>query len=263
MKLSVITVNLNGERFLPFAIASVLSQNYEDFEYILVDGGSTDGSLDVIKRAAAGDKRVRWTTGSDAGIADAMNKGVAMATGDVVSFLHSDDCYATNDVLSVVARAWAETSSAVWATGGLALINAAGVCFKELPARRYSYARLLRSNILYHPATFVSSHVLRACPFDTTLKLAMDYDLWLRLGELASPVILGRPLAQFRVHSGSRSIAAADAALVEEYHVRRRFLKSRNLWQIWLPLDCFVKRVLNRLFIKHLCAESQRAVCCS
>ena len=93
MKISIITITLNSRKYLDKSISSVLSQDHQNLEYIFVDGGSTDGTLEIIKKYAEKDQRIRWISEPDRGIADAMNKGVALATGDIIAHLHSDDSY--------------------------------------------------------------------------------------------------------------------------------------------------------------------------
>jgi glycosyltransferase involved in cell wall biosynthesis len=252
MKITIVTVNLNGNRFLAQGIDSVLRQDYPELEYIIIDGGSTDGSLATIEQAAGRDQRISWTSGSDQGIADAMNKGISLASGDVVGFLHSDDCYPSADVITSVVAGFEGSPGAIWLTGGIDFINAQGYCFRSFPVRTYNYNRLIRSNQLFHPATFVRTDILRQNQFDPDLKLAMDYDLWLRIGSLSAPVLLDRSLACFRVHSGSCSIRHSDAALVEEYAIRRHYLRARGRVAFPHYLACLVKRVLNRAFVLGL-----------
>jgi glycosyltransferase involved in cell wall biosynthesis len=252
MKVSIITVNLNGNRFLAESIDSVLGQDYREVELLIIDGGSTDGSLVTIEEAAGQDSRVRWISEKDRGIADAMNKGITLATGDIIGFLHSDDRYPGQDVISQVVAAFASRHAALWLTGGISLITEAGVPFCTFEVRRYSYKRLIRSNILFHPSTFVRKETLRSCQFDANLRLAMDYDLWLRLGALGDPLLMDQPLSCFRVHQGSRSLQAADEALAEEFAIRHRFLASRGRLTCPYRLHYMVKRVLNRIFIRGL-----------
>jgi glycosyltransferase involved in cell wall biosynthesis len=101
-KLSIITITFNSEEYLDHTIRSVAAQTYPNFEYIVVDGASTDGTLDIIKRH---EQHIdRWVSEPDGGIADAMNKGVAIATGDFVYFLHSDDYLGSDEALSEACR---------------------------------------------------------------------------------------------------------------------------------------------------------------
>jgi len=253
MKISVITVNLNGSRFLTESIESVLGQNHQEVELVIVDGCSTDESLAIIEAAAGRDCRVRWISEPDKGIADAMNKGISLTSGDIVGFLHSDDRYPEPGTLSAIAAEFVATPDAVWLTGGIDLINAQGETFRSYRVRRFNYTRLVRSNILFHPATFVRTDALRGCGmFDPGLRLAMDYDLWLRLGALGDPILLDRSSACFRVHGDSRSIRAAGDALAEEFAIRCRFLRGMGRRLFPFYLDYQVKRILNMFFIRRL-----------
>jgi hypothetical protein len=155
-------------------------------------------------------------------------------------------------VISRVVAAFASRPEAFWLTGGMSLIKETGVPFRTFAVRRYSYKRLVRSNILFHPSTFVRKETLRSCPFDANLRLAMDYDLWLRLGALGDPLLLDQSLSCFRVHQGSRSLQAADEAMTEEFAIRRRFLASRGQMAWPYRMHYLVKRLLNRMFIRGL-----------
>ncbi len=253
MKLSIVTVNLNGNRFLAESMNSTLGQDHQDLELLVIDGGSSDGSLATIQAAAERDPRVRWISEPDKGIADAMNKGVSMATGSLVGILHSDDCYAGVGTLAAVAAGFASQPDALWLTGGLELINQEGQVFRNFPVRRYSYSRLVRSNILFHPATFVRAETLRTSGmFNPELKLAMDYDLWLRLGALGDPILLDQNLACFRVHDESRSIQAADDALAEEFEIRLRYLRDSGKSVLPYFFHHLAKRIVNAVFVRGL-----------
>jgi len=258
MKVSIVTVNLNGGPFLREALTSVLAQDYRDLELIVIDGGSSDDSLDIISTTSEGDRRLRWLSQPDSGIADAMNRGVSLATGEIVGFLHSDDRYPANDVISSVVKAFQANPDKSWLSGALILINQRGEPLRTLPVRRYSWSRLLRANILFHPATFVRTAVLLDHPFDTGLRLAMDYDLWLRLGLRGAPLLLPQPLAAFRVHAGSCSVQSADAAQAEEFAIRCRFLRAQGKSLIASRLQYVVKRLLNRYIVHAIQRESMR-----
>ncbi len=233
MKISIITVNLNGNRFLQQAIDSVVGQNFPDIEYLIIDGGSTDGSLTTITNAAARDGRIKWISGPDMGIADAMNKGILLATGDIVGMLHADDFYTSDDVLGIVDTAFAGMPTAKWVTGGACLVNESGESIRKIRARRYSFRRLVRSNIIIHPSTFILRQaLLDAGGFNATFKFAMDYDLWLRLGNFSAPLSLDAIFSSFRIHEGSLSTKYADSAFAEEQLIRTDYLK-RNGYLLW------------------------------
>jgi len=227
MRFSVVTVCLNPGRYLEETIKSVLGQDAAELDYCLIDGGSTDGTLDTLRHFAAADPRIRWSSAPDAGIADAMNRGVSCCQGEIVAFLHADDRYPDRTVLGDVRDGFAKAPHALWLTGAIREIDARGKVVCERPARAFSYRRLLRNNIIYHPATFVRREAFdRVGRFDTDLRYAMDYDLWLRLGKISPPITAGRVLAEFRIHAGSLSTAHRQAAIDEEYQVRLRYVRS-------------------------------------
>ncbi|UFS69719.1 glycosyltransferase [Geomonas sp. RF6] len=260
MRISVITVCHNSASYLEQTITSVLGQSYRDLEYIIVDGGSCDATVQIIKAHAARDPRVRWVSEPDGGISDAMNKGVRMASGEIVAHLHSDDFYPHERVLEAVASAWVEHGDPHWLTGGVHLVDREGRFLREVKVRRYSCRRLIHSNILLHPATFVRRTSFLACGgFDTSLSFCMDYHLWLRLGALGNPILVPQALASFRVHGGSRSTAQAAAAYAEEFRVRCAFLEERGLWRLPYRIEYLVKRHLNRLFMNRLAASADGA----
>ncbi len=227
MKVSVITVCLNAVNYIDQTLKSILSQDYHNIECIVVDGGSTDGTLEIIERMAGEDDRIHWWTGPDSGISDAMNRGVERATGEIVAHLHADDFYATNSVIATVVGRFDRHPEVIWATGGIREIDESGRSIRDIPVRHYSARRLLRNNVILHPATFVrrSAFEVVGC-FDTSLKYAMDYDLWLRLAKVGTPVVIDQVLTCFRVHSGSLSSVNRIDTFEEEYQVRKRFLSG-------------------------------------
>lgn len=253
MKISVITVCFNSARYIEKTMSSVLNQSFPDLEYVIVDGGSSDGTVEMIKARAALDARITWVSEPDRGISDAMNKGVRLASGEVIAHLHSDEFYLDGEVISEVAAAFRNNPGAVWLTGGSHFVDQEGRFLREIKVRRYSYRRLIHANIILHLATFIRRNVfLAAGGFDLTLHYCMDYHLWLRLGAIGDPVRIKRPLACFCVHSGSRTIAQAAASYAEVYRIRMAFLEARKLWQFPYRIEHLVTRQLNRLFMKRL-----------
>lgn len=214
---SIITCTWNSARYLDESISSVLMQDYPHIEYIFVDGGSDDGTLERIRALGRPFRLVENVRG---GISHAMNEGVRAATGDVVAHLHSDDYYLRPDVLSTVAR-HLDASGRGWLFGRIRQDIGGTLRAEGYVAPRFSMSRLLRRNFIPHPATFVRRDLmLRAGCFDTGLKYAMDYDLWLKLARLAEPVQLDEPFAAFRVHEGSASTKNRLAAMEEDFRVR-------------------------------------------
>lgn len=179
MRFSIITVTFNSDKFLVETIKSVLSQDYADFEYIIVDGGSTDGTVEIIKDFASQDCRIRWISEPDNGISDAFNKGISMATGDIVGIINSDDMYAVG-ALGAVADLFAADSSCDVVHGDMIRFQGDRPLFRLKPAAVDD--QIWHDMPINHPATFVTRRSYDLVGgFDTTLKVAMDYELVLRL----------------------------------------------------------------------------------
>jgi glycosyltransferase involved in cell wall biosynthesis len=222
---SVVTVVYNGEKHIEQTIRSVLEQSYRPVEYIVVDGGSTDGTIDIL--AKYGDRIDYWISEPDKGISDAMNKGILLSTGELIAHLHADDFFANPSVLSSVCSEYLRRQGILWMTGGINIVAREGKILEEIKARKYSYKRLIRGNILLHPATFVTRQAFeKVGVFDTGYRYAMDYDLWLRLGAVADPVVLDLQVACFRAHDESRSIAGSERAYDESWRIRKKHLQG-------------------------------------
>lgn len=214
---SIITCTRNSEPWLAESIRSVLGQEAVDIEYIFVDGGSTDGTLERISQI---DYPVTLIKNRCHGISDAMNAGLAVATREIVAYLHSDDFYLHADVLKIVAESF-RTTRCHWLFGRTLNIIDGQLTPEGYTAPRYSQRQLLRGNFIPHPACFVKrSLLLQAGGFDTKLRYAMDYDLWLRLSRMAEPLQMDMPLTAFREHAGSLSTRERSAAMREDLQVR-------------------------------------------
>jgi glycosyltransferase involved in cell wall biosynthesis len=258
-RISIITISYNCAGFIRQALDSVVAQDYADLDYIVVDGGSTDGTLEIIKKYADRDVRIRWISEPDEGIADAMNKGLAMAEGEIVGHLHGDDFYIRKDVLSTVIAMFSANPGAIWLTGGAHLVNADGKVLREIKVRNCTYRRQLCVNRVIHPSTFVKKSALeKVGRFDTSLRYAMDYDLWLRLGQEAGPLHLDQVLAAFRVHGGSLSASESEQAFAEEYEVRRKYLRG-NLPRLFINYLYFsTMKPFHKRYIGNLLGRGRR-----
>lgn len=233
MKISIITPSFNQAHYLRETADSVLSQTGDfDLEWICIDGGSTDGSVEFLK--SMNDPRVIWISEKDAGQSDAINKGLSRASGDVVAWLNSDDLYLPG-ALAAVADAFSTKSNAQWVVGRYqivsddkAVIRQRIVTYKERFMRRYAYRSLLRENFIPQMAVFWRREFgQRVGPLDLSLHFTMDYDLWLRMGKLADPVCVDQVLAQFRIHDASKTGVINRAQFDEGYAVARRYTADR------------------------------------
>ncbi|WP_081933577.1 glycosyltransferase family 2 protein [Massilia sp. 9096] len=218
---SIVTCTWNSVATLADTLASVQRQSCRDVEHIFVDGGSTDGTLEMIA-AYPGRKRVlRDVKG---GISRAMNQGIEAASGEFLAHLHSDDYYAGDDVLASVAERFA-SERVDWVVGAVQVLKDGQFIppYKVLPFTYRSFAA--GHAWVAHPAVFIRRSAFgQVGMFDEGLKYAMDVDLWLRLGRVARPATLDRALTIFRDHAGSVSSANKIKARQEEFQVRKRYL---------------------------------------
>lgn len=225
-RFTIVTCTRNSAATLGDTLASLHNQSWRDFEHVFVDGGSRDGTLDMLA-AYRGNKRILH--GVDGGISRAMNAGIAAARGAIVAHLHADDYYAGPEVLAQVARQF-EATGAAWVVGNIQVLRD-GVLAAPYPLRPFSYrAYVAGRTTIPHPAVFVRREwFARVGAFDPGLRYAMDIDLWLRMAAAAAPVQLDATLAVFREHAGSVSSANRIRARQEEFRVRRRHARRAPL----------------------------------
>lgn len=217
LTLSIITCTWNSEKYLPESINSVLKQDYSNIEYIFVDGGSTDKTLDLINAVPRPVKLLENVTG---GIARAMNEGIRVATGDVVAHIHSDDYYLGSDTLSLVAETF-ESTQCKWLFGRIMSDLDGALQAEGYEVPRYTHKRFLHRNFLPHPATFIQRNVFNEVGvFSEKLRYAMDYDLFLRIANRYTPQQLDKHIAAFRRHDGSTTQANQLKSFLEDYQVR-------------------------------------------
>jgi glycosyltransferase involved in cell wall biosynthesis len=171
--ISIVTVCLNAEKYLERCITSVISQTYKNVEYIIVDGGSTDGTLEIIEKY--GSKITRWISENDRGIYDAMNKGIEMCRGDYIGLLNSDDYYAEN-ALQIIADAICNNDDVDVMYGNTMILRDNGNFLKK-----YNHANLFDDMVINHSTCFIKSAIYNLHKYDFTLKIAADYGLLLRL----------------------------------------------------------------------------------
>ena len=185
MKITIITATYNSGRTVRDTLRSVLLQNYTDYEYLIVDGGSTDATIDIVREyEPLFGGRMRWISEPDKGIYDAMNKGIGMATGDVVGFLNSDDFYTTSNCLLSVAQAFGKTKELDAIYGDIHYVNDYDL---KTCARYYSskcFRRwLMRLGFMpAHPSFYCRRSIYEKYgKFDTRYKVAADFECLLRL----------------------------------------------------------------------------------
>jgi glycosyltransferase involved in cell wall biosynthesis len=248
---SIVTPSYNQRRFLQETIQSVLAQDYPNFEYIIVDAGSTDGSLEIIKQYS--NRLAWWVSEPDQGQTDGLNKGFAHAKGEIFAWLNSDDTYQPGAISEAVKSMLAHPECAM-VYGDANLINEQGNIIGRFPARQTTLKQMLRGSVhIPQQTTFFWARLWRQVgPLDPTFYFAMDYDLWVRLAKLAPLVYVPRLWANFRLHGTGKSVANDARCYPEMIRVYRRegggpisWLALRwllrRLVYAWLPLRLRVK----------------------
>jgi len=234
---SVVTPSYNQAAYLEYTLRSVLGQDYPRVEYIVVDGGSTDGSVDLLRRYA--DRLAWWVSEPDAGQADALRKGFARARGEILAWLNSDDMYAPGAIAAAV-RALLQHPDAGWVVGDALSVDATGRPFHHHRGGPWGLAELMTLHILPQPAVFFRrTWYARVGGVDPSFRYLMDHHLWLRLARAAGPpVYVPQVWAFARYHPQAKNLAQAagfgaealrlarwlsqDPAYAAEYASRRR-----------------------------------------
>ncbi len=209
---SVVTPTFNMADRLPRCVASVASQSYARIEHVVVDGGSLDGTKEYL----ASQPHLRWVSEPDNGQSDALNKGFAMADGDILTWLNADDVLLPGAVEAVVEALRSHPGSG-WAYGDLEVRRGAEKWVSKSPPQ-LSTSSFCRGNVISQPGTFFTAAALQqAGGIDEDFHLTMDFELWLRFTEAEiGAVYLPVPLATFEVHGGSKTGTAGGLAFAME-----------------------------------------------
>lgn len=206
---SIITPSYNQVQFLEIAMRSVLEQDYPDLEYWVMDGGSTDGSLEIILKYA--DRLKGWVSEKDKGQADGINKGFKRSRGEIVAWLNSDDRYLPGAVSQAVTL-FEQHPEAAFVYSDVESIDENGKSFNLMHYGNWKLADLMQFNIIGQPGVFMNRAVLeRAGYLDPNYQYLLDHHLWLRMAAIAAPLHAGRQVwAQARIHGKAKNVADAE-----------------------------------------------------
>ena len=232
-KISIITPSYNQAEFIERTIQSVLDQNYPDLEYIIMDGGSTDGTVEILKKY---DGKITWRSEKDNGQSDAINKGLEMAVGDIVAYLNSDDTYEPG-ALEKVAEFFQKNPDKKWVYGKCKIINENDVeirkpitWYKNFLLKKFSFAKLLSENFISQPATFWKRELLNEIGyFNENEHFCMDYEYWLRIGQKYPAGVISEYLANFRYYQNSKSGSVNKKQFQDELRIAKKYGQGKIL----------------------------------
>lgn len=227
---SIITPSYNQANFLERTILSVLNQDYSNIEYIIMDGGSTDGSLEIIKKYSH--RLKHWKSEKDLGQTDAINKGFSTAQGEVFAWINSDDTYEPNAVSEAVDYLTNHPEIGM-VYGDCNFIDSDDEVIGKFNAKQTDYEKL-KTGFVHIPqqASFWRAELWhRVAPLDTSIYFAMDYDLWLRFSKISKITYYPKLWANFRLHGDAKSISEDDRCWPDMLKIH-----YRNGGKWWQPI---------------------------
>ena len=241
---SIVTPSYNQASYLEATLRSVLEQDYPNIEYIVVDGGSTDGSVDILRRYS--DRLAWWVSEEDKGQTDAINKGFAHANGEILAWLNSDDTYKPRAVAEAVKFLCGRPEVGL-VYGDANYIDENGHVIGHFPAAQTD-SRLLRRGYVHIPqqsAFFRAALWREVGPLDPSFYFAMDYDLWVRLARIAPVQYVPHLWADFRLHASGKSVVADDRCWPEMLKVHYR---DGGSWFSIIQAKYLIRRAIGPLW---------------
>ena len=224
---SIVTPSFNQASYLEQTMQSVLDQDHADIEYLVIDGGSTDGSVDIIKRYAS--RLAYWVSEKDTGQADAINKGMARTKGEIVAWLNSDDYYLPGAVSAAV-KAFDENPEVVLVYADMLAVDQNGQTFNTLRYRQLTIEDLLCFQIIGQPAVFMRRAAFeKAGGLDLSYHFLLDHQLWLRIACFGKILHIPQAWAAARYHPAAKNRAHAAAFGQEAFRILEFVERDTNL----------------------------------
>ena len=204
MKISIVTPSYNQDKFLEETIKSVLSQDHDNIEYLIIDGNSNDTSVDIIKKYES--QIAYWESKPDKGQTEAINKGIKRATGDVIAYLCSDDTYEPG-IFKFVVNTFKENPHIDLIYGGCYWIDEESKILRKKIPPKFNRKKLLKDNYIYQPSVFFKKRVFEKFGFfSEELHYGMDYEYWLRISNNCRFHFTDKILSNYRLHNHSKSV---------------------------------------------------------
>jgi len=241
---SIVTPSYNQAKFLERTIQSVLDQDYPHLEYYVIDGGSNDSSVEIIKKYQ--DSLTGWLSENDQGQTDAINKGFSLCQGEIMAWLNSDDIYLPGAISSAV-NFLQENTDVGMVYGDTDLIDSDGRLIGKFNAQQTDYQRLMRGGVyIPQPAAFWRRELWEQVgPLDTSLYFAMDYDLWVKFAKISTIRYNPQTWAAFRIHGEGKTTLADVRCWPEMKKVYQR--EGGGIISLFM-VKYFIRRLLGPLW---------------
>ncbi len=236
-KISVVIPSYNKVEYIQETLDSIVSQSYPNLEVIIQDGGSIDGTIEIIKKYAKKyPEIIQWESKKDRGQTDAINKGLKKAAGEILTFINADDVY-ERGALNKVSKYFGKHPDTLWLAGKGRLIDENGrekskwvTTYKNILLKLNRHVLLLMVNYLEQPSVFLSRKAYkRHGLFTGTREYVMEYDLWLKLGEAEMPKVLNSYLSSFRLSKGNISTTQYDGVLKTDLEIVKKYTANKIL----------------------------------
>jgi len=247
---SIVTPSYNQASYLEQTITSVLNQDYPHIEYIIVDGASTDNSVDIIEKYKS--KLAYWVSEKDTGQADAINKGFAHATGEIIAWLNSDDYY-LEGTLSAAVKIFEENPDVVLAYGNMLAVDEHGKTFNTLNYKQLTLEDLLCFQIIGQPAVFMRRSALQKTGgLDPAFHFLLDHHLWIRLAQQGKILHVPQTWAAARYHAEAKNRAKAAEFGREAFRILESVEQDGNLAPILAKVNRRARASTHRVDSRYL-----------
>lgn len=245
LKISIITPSYNQADFIEDNIRSVLNQNYPDFEHIIMDGGSTDNTVEILKKYP----HLIWKSEKDRGQTHALNKALKLATGDIIGWLNSDDLYESGAFESVNIF-FKNNRNKYIVTGNLLFIDNKNKLFKHLKAVQLSYNGLLnKGECVQQMSTFFRKAVFDDVGnFDENFNFSMDHEFWVRALKKYQHDTINVDLAKFRLHNNTKTHNSEIKFVKEIFRIKKKYNGKIFIFDNLRLLFMFVKEPFKKIF---------------
>jgi glycosyltransferase involved in cell wall biosynthesis len=231
-KISIVIPSYNKAVFIGKTLESIFNQRYKNLELIIQDGGSTDGTIEIIKKFTM-KHSIIWESKRDKGQLDAINIGLKKATGEILTFINADDCYVPG-AFTAISNAYMASSDALWFAGRGIVIDEKGeeiakavTWYKNFLLSLNSKFYLLIINYLMQPSVFFTKGAFKKYgPFSGTLNFITEYDFWLKLSKISMPIVVNKNISKFRIERNTKTKTMSGKLLSADWEIVNKYTKN-------------------------------------